>query len=373
MVDIRQVTTKKEMRIFASFAVKLYKNNPNFVPKLFIDEMNIFNSRSNPASEFCEMVQFLAYKGNICAGRIAGIYHKKANEKWHENAVRFTRCDFIDDMEVSRALFKAVEDWARSLGAEMIMGPVGFTDFDQQGMLIEGFTFPGNYITLYNDSYYVSHLVELGYVKDVDWIEYRLDISTPREDKLYRLADVVQKRTKTTLLEFKSRAKLNAYLPQIMDLVNEAYKDLHGVTELNEEQKRQYINQLKLVLNPEFVKLILDASGRLVAFGFGMPSFNKALQKSRGRLLPFGWLRILLTSAKKCRVLDLYLVGVKDEYRSKGLPAILLAAMHKAAKKNGVQYAETGPELETNTQVQSLWKYFNAIQHIKRRCWKKLL
>lgn len=371
MVEIRKVTTKKEKRIFASYILKLYKDNPNAVPKLFMDEMDNFNPKKNPSYEFCDVVQYLAYKDGTCVGRIAGIYHKKSNEKWNENSIRFTRVDFIDDIEVSTALFNAIETWGLSLGADKIAGPQGFTDFDQQGMLIEGFEYPSNYITIHNYSYYVDHMIRLGYVKDVDWVEYRLNILSSLEDKLYHLADSVQRRSKVHLKEFTSMRKLGPYLLQIMDLVHESYKDLHGVVELNEKQISQYITQLKLVLNPEYVKLVFDESEKLVAFGFGMPSFNNALQKSNGHLFPFGWLRILLASRKKGSVLDLYLVGVSDNYRTKGLPAILLSAMQRTAKKNGVPYAETGPELETNTHVQALWKYFDSTNHIRRRCWKK--
>jgi len=371
MVEIKKVTTKKERRIFTSFVLDMYKDNSNAVPKLFMDEMNNFDSRKNPAYEFCDVIQFLAYKDGKCVGRIGGIHHKKANEKWNDNAIRFTRVDFIDDISVSTALFNAIEDWGRSVGANRIMGPLGFSDFDQQGMLIEGFEYPSNYITIHNYSYYLDHLIQLGYSKEVDWVEYRLNIATSQEAKLYRLSDAVQRRNKVTLKEFTSMAKLNRYLPEILDLVDEAYRDLHGVVELTDKQKSQYISQLKLVMNPEYVKLVFDSQDNLVAFGFGMPSFNNALQKSKGRLFPFGWLRILLASRRKGSVLDLYLVGVKDNYRIKGLPAILMAAMQKTAKKNKVPYAETGPELETNTDVQSLWKYFDSMQHIKRRCWAK--
>ncbi|MCL1830292.1 MAG: N-acetyltransferase [Oscillospiraceae bacterium] len=373
MVEIQKVTTKRQKRIFVNFVLDMYKGNPNAVPKLYIDEMNIFNEKVNPAYEFCDVVQFLAYESDRCVGRIAGIYHRKSNEKWNENAVRFTRFDFIDDISVSTALLDAVEVWGRALGANRVIGPIGFTDFDQQGMQLEGFEYPCNYITLHNFEYYISHMNELGYDKEVDWVEYRLEILSEKQEMLYKLADRVQRRLNVRLMEFTRMSKLNKYLPKIMDLVNEAYKDLHGVVELTDRQISQYINQLKLVLNPEYVKLIFDSSDELIGFGFGMPSFNKALQKSNGHLFPFGWLRILLTSRKKGGVLDLYLVGVKDNYRTKGLPAILLAAMQKTAKKNNVLYAETGPELEDNKQVQSLWKYFNSTQHIKRRCWKKSL
>ena len=373
MVEIRKVESRKDRRLFTSFILKLYKDNPNIVPKLFLDEMDNFNPKKNPAFEFCDVVQFLAFIDGKCVGRIGGIYHKKANDKWNDNAIRFTRVDFIDDFEVSSALFRAIEDWGRSLGATRIIGPIGFTDYDQQGMLLEGFDYPSNYITIYNHEYYIDHMVKLGYLKEIDWVEYRIGISNGSEEKLSHLANIVEKRTKTKLIEFKSMRKLKPFLRPILDLVDETYKDLHGVVELNDKQKAIYINQLKLVLNPEYVKIILDEENSLVGFGFGMPSFSNALKKSNGRLLPFGWLRFLLASRKKGSVLDLYLVGVKDNYQTKGLPAMLMHAMHNTAKKNNVPYAESGPELENNTNVQSLWKFFDTVQHIRRRCWVKQL
>ena len=373
MIEIKKVTTNRERKAFINFGIDLYKDNPNSIPKLFIDEMDNFNEKKNPACEFSDIVQFLAYMDGKCVGRIAGIYNRRANEKWKDNSIRFTRVDFIDNKDVSAALFDAVEEWGRSLGAERVKGPMGFTDFDQQGMLVEGFEYPGNYITIYNSEYYVKHMQELGYVKEIDWIEYRLDMVSDKADRLKRLSDKVIKRSNVKLLEFKNILKLRPYIPKILEVVDEAYRNLYGVIELTDKQKKLYITQLSLVLNPEYVKLILDEKDEVIAFGFGMPSYNTALRKSRGHLFPFGWLRIILASRKKGGVLDLYLVGVKDEYKSKGIPAVLLNAMYETALKNNVVHAETGPELETNNDVQSLWRFFNSTQHIRRRCWSKSL
>jgi len=371
MVEIKEVKTAKEKRLFATFDLKLMCDNPNMIPKIIMDELDNFNPKKNPTFEFCDVVQFLAYRDNKCVGRIAGIYHRKSNEKWQNNVVRFTRVDFTDDMEVSSALFKAIEDWGRSHGATSIIGPIGFTDLDQEGMLIEGFEYPGNFITIYNERYYVDHMLNMGFEKEVDWIEYRIEVSPEKNERLARLSDMVLRRTGTHLKECKTIKELKPYIPQIFDVLNEVYGHLFGVVELNEKQINKYVNQFLMVINPHFVKMILDDTGTLLAFGFGIPSFNNVMKRTKGRLFPFGWLRVLRSPYKKGGILDLYLVGVKTDLQSKGLPAVLLYSMAETARKNNITHAETGPELESNTQVQSLWKYFSAVQHKRRRCWKK--
>lgn len=373
MVGIREVKTRRDKRVFASFNVDMYRDEPSAIPDLVLDEMDNFNPKKNPAYEFCDVVQFLAYKNGRCAGRIAGIINQKANKKWQRRELRFTRVDFLDDPEVSKALFDAVEDWGRAHGADAVVGPLGFTDVDQEGMLIEGFDRSGLFFTIYNSEYYISHMERLGFQKDVDWIEYRIVVPKEELVRLKRLSDAVLRRMKLRLAEFKTTREIKPYIPQVFLLLNDAYKDLYGVVELNERQRERYVDQFILLLNPEYVKLIFDKDDHLAAFGFGIPSLNKAVKKSRGRLFPFGWYRLLRAPFQKAETLDLYLVGVRPELKSKGLPAVLMQAMVETAQKNGLKYAETGPELETNTDVQSLWKFFEAEQHKRRRCWKKTL
>lgn len=373
MVKLKEVSSAREKRLFAAFNVDMYRDNLCAAPDLVQDELDNFNPKKNPSYEFCDVVQYLAYKDGQCVGRIAGILNKKANEKWNRNDVRFTRVDFIDDPEVSAALFGALEDWSHARGADAVIGPLGFTDLDQEGMLIDGFDRPGPFFTIYNSAYYVDHMVRLGYEKEVDWMEFRLSIAGEKNEKLARLSNAVMRRAGVSLVELKNKRTLKAYIPQIFVLMNEAYKDLFGMVELNERQIKKYVAQFIMLINPEYVKLIFDENHTLAAFGFGIPSMNEAVQKSHGRLFPFGWYRVLRAPFKKAETLDLYLVGVRSDFKSKGLPAVLMQAMAETAWKNGIKYAETGPELETNTDVQSLWRYFDAEQHKRRRCWKKAL
>lgn len=373
MVEIREAITKKDRKIFAAFNAKMYQTVPQAIPDLIIDEYDNFNPEKNPAYEYCSVKQFLAFKDGKCVGRIAGIISHAANEKWNTKRIRFSRVDFIDDPEVSAALFKAVEDWGRSEGLMEIHGPIGFCDMDQEGMLVDGFDKEGMFITIYNYPYYVNHLENLGYRKDIDWVEYRIKIPKGLNGKLDQLSQAVLKKFKINLIEPKSRTEFKPYITKIFDLLNETYKNLYGTVELTQAQIMKYYNQFILLINPEYVKILTDENGQLVGFGLALPSMNRAVKKSNGRLLPFGWYRIFRASTAKASVLDLYLIGVILAMQNKGLTAVLMNSMTNSARKNGVEYAETGPELETNHQVQALWKHYEVEQHKRRRCWIKTL
>lgn len=371
MVEVREVKTKRERRIFASFNADIYKDVPQAIPDLVSDEYNNFLPGKNPAFEYCRVRQFLAYKDGRCVGRIAGIINDAANTKWKTSRIRFSRVDFIDDPEVSEALFKAVEDWGRSEGLTQIHGPIGFCDLDQEGMLVEGFVREGMFITIYNYPYYVEHMERLGFVKDIDWIEYRIKMPEQKNERLKELSDRVLERFNLKLIEPKSKKEIKPYLPKVFQLINICYENLYGTVELSQAQIMKYYHQFIMLVNTDYVKFIEDENGDLVGFGLAVPSMNDAVKKSNGRLFPFGWYRVLRTPYKQHDVLDLYLVGVVPKMQNKGLTAILLNSMTETARRNNVKYAETGPELETNTQVQALWKHFEVEQHKRRRCWIK--
>jgi GNAT superfamily N-acetyltransferase len=373
MVEIREVTTTKDQKIFATFPAKLYKNVPQAIPDLILDEINTFNPKKNPAYDYCSVKQFLAYKEGKCVGRIAAIISHAANLKWETKRIRFSRVDFIDDYEVSAALFEAVEDWGRSLGLAEIHGPIGFSDMDQQGMLVDGFKEESMFITIYNHPYYVQHLEKLGYGKDIDWMEFKVTIPKEADERMNKLSEAVLKRSKITLVEVKSRSEIKAYIPQVLGLLNICYSHLYGTVNLTEAQIQKYVNEYIMLINPEYVKLLVDENKELIGFGLGMPSLSKAVKKSGGRLFPFGWYHIMRAPYAKTKILDLYLVGVLPKYQNKGLTAVLLNSMSASARKNGLMYAETGPELETNHQVQSLWKHYEAVNHKRRRCYIKKL
>ncbi|MDF2537290.1 MAG: hypothetical protein K0S76_311 [Herbinix sp.] len=373
MVEVREVLTKKERRIFAAFHAKMYQKVPQAIPDLIVDEYGNFDPKKNPAYDYCSVKQFLAYKEGKCVGRIAGIISHAANQKWDTKRIRFTRVDFIDDREVSTALFKAVEDWGRREGLKEIHGPIGFCDMDQEGMLIDGYKEPGMFITIYNYPYYLEHLNELGFIKDTDWVEYKVYLPKTSDERLDKISNAVLRKFNITLIEPKSRVEFKPYIKKILELLNITYKELYGTVEITEAQINKYYNQFILLINPEYVKLLVDEKDELVGFGLAMPSLNGAVKKSNGRLLPLGWYRMIRASYAKAEVLDLYLIGVIPQMQNKGLTAVLMNSMTNSAKKNGVKYAETGPELETNHQVQALWKHYEVEQHKRRRCFIKKL
>jgi GNAT superfamily N-acetyltransferase len=373
MVEIREVQTRKDQRIFAAFPAKMYKDVPQAIPDLILDEIDNFNPKKNPAYEYCSSKQFLAYRDGKCVGRIAGIISHAANIKWDTRRIRFSRVDFIDDYEVSKALFRTVEDWGRSEGLTQIHGPIGFCDMDQEGMLVEGFEEEGMFITIYNYPYYIEHLERLGYRKDIDWVEFRVRLPEERDKKLDALSEAVLKKYKITLVELKSRREVKPYIPQVLNLLNICYSKLYGAVELSPAQIRKYVNQYILLINPEYVKFLFNEAKEMIGFGLAMPSMNRAVKRSRGKLFPFGWYHILRAPFAKASVLDLYLVGVLPKMQNKGLTAILLNSMSATARKNGIKYAETGPELENNRQVQALWKFYETENHKRRRCFIKSL
>lgn len=373
MVEIREVLTKKDQRIFATFPTELYKDIPQAIPDLISDEISNFDPKKNPAYEYCEARQFLAFKEGKCVGRIAAIISRAANEKWGTKRIRFSRVDFIDDYEVSAALFKAVEDWGLSKGLTEVHGPIGFCDMDQEGMLVEGFEEEGMFITIYNYPYFLDHLERLGYRKDIDWVEYQISLPKEPDKKLDHLSDAVLKKFNIKLVELKSRKEIKPLIPQVLRLLNICYNDLYGTVELSPAQIDKYVNQFILLINPEYVKLLVDEKNEIIGFGLAMPSMNQAIKRAKARLLPFGWYHILRAPFAKAEVLDLYLVGVIPRMQNKGMTALLMNSMAATARKNGIKYAETGPELETNRQVQALWKNYEARQHKRRRCFIKSL
>lgn len=373
MIEIKEVKTKKDLKTFAAFNEKMYRDVPQAIPDLISDEIDNFTPSKNPAFEYAESRQWLAYKDGKCVGRIGAIISHKANKKWNRKRIRFTRVDFIDDYEVSEALFNTVEDWGRERGLDAVHGPMGFCDLDQEGMLLEGFEYKGMFITINNAPYYKEHLEKLGYSKSVDWIEMRIDIPKEVPNILTIMSNRVQEENNLRIYFAKNRRELKKYIPQIFDVVNDTYKHLYGEVELTDVQIKKYVSQFILLVNCRYAGMVFNQNNEMIGFGLTVPSIADAVKKSRGRLFPFGWIRILHAPFSKPDTLELYLVGVKDEYRNKGVPAILIEAQMRHAIEDGVVWAETGPMLEKNVKVQSLWKRFDKIQHRRRRCWIKEL
>lgn len=371
MITIKEVKTNRELKRFIEFPMSLYGENPNYIPDLVSDEVNNLRKDKNPAFEFCEARYFMAYEDGRPVGRIAGILSKKSNEKWNTKRLRFSRIDFVDDIEVSGALLDAVEEWARELGMEEVHGPIGFTDMDKEGMLIEGFDRMSNFITIYNAPYYKDHMAAHGYRKDVDWIEYRVKVPDALNPKVDRLSKLVLERYGLSIFRPKSIREIRPYMKPVFRLLNDAYGELYGMVELTPALINKYYNQFITMINPRYISGVLDQEGNVMAIGIVVPSMGQAIKKSKGKLFPLGWARILRATRQKNTELDLLLVAVDPKYQGKGLNAVLMNQMVKSAIEDGMTYAETGPELETNEKVQALWKYFDAEQHRRRRCWIK--
>ncbi len=372
MIQTKEVVSLGELKKFVKFPFKLYANEKNWVPPLISDELFTLRKDKNPAFEYCEAKYWLAYRGNEVVGRIAGIINHRYIEKWKNRYVRFGWIDFIEDIEVARALTNAVEQWAVEKGMEGVHGPLGFCDLDKEGMLIEGFDELSMMITIYNAPYYPRFMEQLGYGKDVDWLEFEIKVPEELPERVLKINEIVFKRLKLKILPAKKSTDFLPYARDIFHLLNEAYKDLYGVVELNEKQIDAYVKQYFGFVNPDYVRIILDQDDQVVAFGIALPSLAKAMQKAQGRAFPFGFLH-LLKALKQNDRLDLYLVAVKPELQGKGINALLLADINQAAIKNGIKYAEAGPELEENKDVQGLWKFYETRQHKKRRCYIKKL
>ena len=374
MVSIVEVTTKAQLRRFVDYPNQLYKNVPQFVPATYGDDLADWDRSKNPAFSYCDARCWLAERDGEIVGRIGAIRSRKANEKWGVNRMRFTQTDFIDDPEVSAALFAVVEDWARELGCAAVHGPLGFTDMDREGMLVEGFDRRSCFFTYYNYPYYIDHMTALGYVKDVDWIEELITVST--DEKIIRrwekLSDFVLKRNNLHIVEPKNRLAYLPLLKPFFDLVNVAYAPLFGTVELTAQQIKKYSSKFAPLINPNTTCFVMDKNDRMIAFGVGAPSLATAMQKHRGRLFPTGWIDVLKAFRKNDTV-DLLLIAVHPDYQARGVNAIILSKAMKGCLKMGIKEAETGPMLELNDKVQSQWKDFQTEQHKRRRCFIKEL
>lgn len=374
-IIIKKVSSKKELKTFIRFNYELYKGNPYSVPDLYDDMLNTFSSKKNAAFEFCEAEYFLAYKDNKVVGRVAAIINNRANQTWDKKEVRFGWIDFIDDEEVSSALLKAVEDWGKQKGMDTITGPLGFTDMDAEGMLIEGFDQLGTMATIYNYPYYPQHMEKLGFEKDADWVEFKLMVPDQLPEKFVRISEIILQKYKLKIKKLtRKEIKEKHYGQKIFDLINEAYAPLYGFSKMTQGQIDQYVKTYLPLLDLRMVSIVETEDGELVAAGISMASLSEALQKAKGRILPFGWFYLLKALfIKRPKVLDLLLVGVKPEYQSKGVNALLFYDLVPTFKKMGFVYGESNPELEENKKVQAQWSAFESVQHKRRRAFKKAI
>jgi GNAT superfamily N-acetyltransferase len=372
-IEVNEVKTKKELKKFIKFQMKLYEGNPYYVPQLIRDEMEIFDKKKNPAYEIGDTKLFLAYKDGQIVGRIAALLNKAANEKYKQNNLRFGWFDSIDDFEVAKALFDKVEEWGKELGMETLTGPQGFTDLDPEGMLIEGFEELQTIATMYNYPYYKELVEKYGFKKEIDYIEFQT--KTPRNlddvpEKLKRTAKWVKERYGFKLMKFKSVKEAKKHGKELFDLLDEAYEELYGTSPLTEKQKEYYIKKYIPFVNPKLLEAVENDKGEMIGFMITMPSLSKAFQKAKGRLFPFGFIHIL-KGLKTYETLDFYLAAVKKEYRGKGVDLLMVLDIIEKGIEFGFKNGESNPELETNKKIQGEWKYFNPRQHKRRRIFIK--
>ena len=373
MIVVREVANRSQLREFVRFPLNLYKNTTYYVPALHMDEMETFREEKNPAYAFCKVKLFLAYdEKERVVGRVGAIMNEKANAVWSAERMRFTRPDFIDDPRVSSALMEKVEAWAKECGCKEVHGPIGFCDLDKQGMLIEGFDLPGIILTVYNAPYYAAHMARLGYQKDVDWIEMRLPVPEKPMPNIERIAEHVKNNLGIHNAPIKRMKDVLPYIDQVFEVLDQAYQPLYGVIPLSKAQRDMYIRQFISLLNPDFVQILLDKDERVVGVGVAMPCLAKMSRRHKGRLFPLGWYSAI-RAMKKNKVLTLMLVGIRPELQGKGLNALLLDQFTKRALQYGMEYAESGPILETNEKNQAQFRPFNPLVCRRRRCWIKAL
>ncbi|MCC6685009.1 MAG: hypothetical protein IT247_08060 [Bacteroidia bacterium] len=370
-ITIKEALSEKELKAFVKLPFKIYRNNRYWVPHLISQEYNALIPERNPAFEFCHVKWWLAYKDGEVVGRLGGIINTLWNEKKNEKTARFTRFEVIDDIEVSRALLNTAENWARTNGMNRIQGPLGFTNLDHQGMLVEGFDHLPSVASVYHMPYYHKHVEQLGYTKEVDWVEFRL---TTREipEKALRLNELIKERFGLKLVSFTSYDELKKYAHGIFHLLNEAFAELFSVVPLNDHMRDYYVNKYMTFLNPRLVKVVLDKEEQMVGFIIGMPSLSEAMQKANGKLWPFGWW-YLKKALQKPKVMDLILTGVHPKMQAQGVPAILITELQKSMLDMGIYYTETTGMFETNEKAIQVWKNYEHIQHKRKRCYIKAL
>ena len=376
MIEIRKVNTKKELRQFVQFYYDLYRGNEYAVPYLYFDEMATLKRDKNPSFECCEADYFLAYKDGKIAGRVAAIINRRANERWNCHQVRFGWFDFIDDPEVSAALLKTVEEWGRARGMTEIAGPLGFIDTDREGMLVDGFDELSTMYVNYNYPYYSRHMERMeGFAKDNDYVECRVKVPGQVPDKFAKITEMVRRRYGLRVHKFTRRELIDeGYGRQVFSLLNATYKDLYGFSQLSDRQIDKLVNDYIKIADLNLVTAVMDGD-KMVGFGITFPSFSRALQKTRdGRLLPLGWWHLLkILKWHKTPIVDLLLIGVLPEYRSKGANALIFDDLIRQFQAYGFEWAETGPQMETNDGVLSQWQYLDYTVNRRHRCYRKKL
>ncbi len=375
-ISIKRVTNRKELEQFVQFYYDLYRGNDCAVPFLYSDEMDTLRKDKNPSFECCDAEYFMAFKDGKMVGRVAGIINRRANERWDRKLVRFGWFDFVDDTEVSEALLKAVEDWGRGQGMTEIAGPLGFIDTDREGMLVDGFDQLSTMYVNYNYPYYPKHMERLGgFEKDNDYVEMKVKVPEVVPEKFSKITEMVRKRYGLRVHKFSRRELIDeGYGRKVFDLLNATYKDLYGFSQLSNKQIDKLVNDYIKIADLNLVTAVFDGDN-MVGFGITFPSFSHAMQKTRdGRFLPFGWWHMLkILKWHRTNIVDLLLIGVLPEYRAKGANALIFDDLIRWFQRYNFEWAETGPQMETNEGVLSQWQYLESIIHRRHRCYCKTL
>jgi hypothetical protein len=367
-VSVRLVSTHKDLKKFVDFPFKLFEGNQFWVPPLKFDEINTLRKDKNPAFDYCEAEYWLAYRNNEPVGRIAGIINRNECERWNTRLARFGWIDFIDDPEVSNLLFETLCEWGRSKGMTGIHGPLGFTDMDPEGMLLEGYDQISSLSAIYNFPYYNDHMRQHGFRKATDWIQFEIKVPGEIPEKVERMTRIVLQKYDLHLLNPRKASEIRPYAAKMFTMYNDAFRDIYGFTALSRKQMDNYTKQYFGFIRPEFVSMVIDSNDDVVGFGITMPSLSTALQKAKGSLFPFGFIH-LLHAMRKNDTIHMYLVGVRPDYQGKGVLALVYHELTKAYIEAGIKIARTHPQLEENLRAVSIWKNYDGRVNIRRRCW----
>jgi len=369
-IEIREVDSRRKLKQFVCFAHKLYKNHPFWIPSLLSGEMTTLSPKSNPAFEHCDTLFLMAFEGGRMVGRIAGIINRQYIEQWNKKDARFCWFDTIDDPEVSRSLFERIEKWAADKGMERIVGPMGFTTFERQGILVSGFEEMPTFAGCYNYPYYSEHMKLMGFEREIQYVEYELVVPQKVPDKIVNISKLIQKRYGLHIADAKKTRDMLPYASKVFRVINASYKPLYGFTTLSDKQIAYFVKRFFSFLKPQYVSAVVDKQDQVLGFQLSMPSLSKALQKARGRLFPFGWY-YLWKAMKKPERLDTLLTGVLPEYQGRGINAVFMTHLTQAAINQGIKYAESNGELAENIKMQNTWRYFEKRQHRRSQIFAK--
>lgn len=371
MIEIKEMNSPSELREFVEFPFRLFEENPYWVPPIINEELESLNREQNPAFQKADAYFFMAFKKGEPVGRIAAIINWLEVKEQGKPKMRFGWFDAINDIEVTKALVEAVKKVSHNHGLEFMEGPVGFSNMDKAGMLVEGFEQPNTMITWYGLPHYKEHFEQLGFEKEKEWVEYKIEV--PEEgptEKVKRFSDLILEKYNLEVVRFSSKDEILEHVDKIFELINDTYSDLSTFVPIKDEQIAYYKQKYFRYLHPDFVNCVADENGEIVAFAITMPSFAKALQRANGQLLPFGWFHLLWNRYfhKKAAF---YLIGIKPEFQNKGLTSIIFREMNEMFNRRGITEVETNPELEDNKAIQALWNSYDNELHKRRRTYRK--